>query len=220
MAHKSIQQFLANLHSAGGVAFSNTYEVTFSFTSGANTTGNSDLKNKLKDAGFGVLNANQPGAYSNLVMMCEEASLPGLLANTGQTTGVFMGEGQVNYAHTQSYQDLTLGWICDANLAPLKFLNTWMKFIFPDIEGQSNPKQSANRVAYPDQYKCDYIQILKGERNSSSTVGRSAGLYKLYDAWPYSIQSTPLAYGSSQLLKVTAAFYYRRWEFEGKSINN
>ena len=73
-------------------------------------------------------------AYAALTLFCEEASLPGMMANTGQTTGVYMGEGQVNYAHTKSFTDITLGWTCDANLLPLKFLNTWIDFIF-DADG-------------------------------------------------------------------------------------
>jgi hypothetical protein len=218
---QGIAAFLSSIAKSGGVAYSNTYEVTFNFNDGSGTKGNADLKSALRTAGFGNLSSNaRDTAYANLTLMCEEASLPGMMAMTGNTTGVYMGEGQVNYAHTQAYQDITLGWICDANLSPLKFLNAWMKFIFPDTAGESNPKQAANRLSYPDQYKCESIKIVKGERNSIKTIGRIGGIYTLYDAWPYSIQSTPIAYGSSQLLKISAAFYYRRWEFAGAGAIN
>ena len=148
--------------------------------------------------------------------MCEEASLPGMMANTGQTTGVYMGEGQVNYAHTKSFTDITLGWTCDANLLPLKFLNTWMKFIF-DSDSNTIGNLKTNRVRYPEEYQCK-MEIVKAERGPNNTLERVGGIYTLHDIYPYSIQSTPVSYGSSTLLKVSASFYYRRWSFESINI--
>lgn len=204
----SVSEFLGQIAKSGGVAYSNTFEVQFNYA------GAGKLKEEFDRAGF----VDKTGAETMLTLLCEEASLPGILANSGQTTGVYMGEGQVNYAHTKSYQDISIGWICDANLVPVKFLNAWMKAIYPDEGGNgANGKYSTNRVNYPDDYQCEIV-IRKAERNSSSTLGRQNGIYTLYNAWPYSIQSTPLAYGTSQLLKITASFYYRRWKFDGNLV--
>lgn len=201
---KGIDNFLAALKKQGGVAFSNTYEVTFGAFGSA-------LQSELSAAGF---TSREPGdALYNMELLCEEASLPGMMANTGQTTGVILGEGQINYAHTKSFQDLTLGWTCDANLSSLKFLNAWMRAIFPE---EGNQQFTRTRLNYPDEYRCRTMTILKAERNSSGTVNRGGGLYTFYEVWPYSIQSTPLSYGSSQLLKVTASFYYRNWKFDAR----
>lgn len=203
-----IKGFLAGIKQ--GMAMSNTFEVQFKSLPGKLTAA-------LNEVGFSDPNL---GATKNLVLLCEEASLPGIMASTGQTTGVLMGEGQVNYAHTKSYQDVTLGWTCDANLLPLKFLNAWSSVIFSDIK--ENGKiigggiYSRNRLSYPEEYMCKELVITKGERNKGSTLGRVGGIYTLYDAWPYSIQSTPVSYGASTLLKVTASFYYRRWIFKSK----
>lgn len=199
-----IKEFITKLADSGGVAYSNTYEVVFNgFGSIAN--------DELRQAGFSVNNSSA-GALGLLTLLCEEASLPGILANTGQTTGKFLGEGQVNYAHTKSYQDLTLGWTCDANLLPLKFLNGWSRAIFND----SGPRKfSTTRLNYPDEYMCRTMTITKGERNRRDTLGRKAGVYTFSEVWPYAIQSTPVSYGSSQLLKVSASFYYRNWTFQG-----
>jgi len=209
----SINGFLGGLANSGSAAMSNTYEVRFDFS------GKDLLQEKLSGAGFSSFaESDRALAYDMLTLLCEEASLPGVMANTGQTTGVYMGEGQVNYPHTRSFQDITLGWTCDANLLPLKFLNTWMGVIFRDTEGSNTERGRGGRlgaytVAYPDEYQCEII-IKKAERNSTDTLGRVAGLYRLHDAWPYSIQSTPVSYGASTLLKVTASFYYRRWDFQ------
>ena len=200
-----INRFISNIATSGGMAMSNTFEVEFKALS-------DKLQDELKTFGFG----NLDGAYSNLVMLCEEASLPGIMSSTGQTTGVLMGEGQVNYAHTKSYQDITLGWTCDANLLPLKFLNAWTNVIFPDLSTAADGRYSRNRLSYPVDYMCKELVITKAERNDEDTLGRIGGIYTLYDAWPYSIQSTPVSYGASTLLKVTSAFYYRRWKFTSK----
>jgi hypothetical protein len=212
-----IKGFLETISNNGGVAFSNTYEVRFDGIS-------NKLRDELRQAGFNAFNYNVSEAITALTLQCEEASLPGMMANTGQTVGRYMGEGQVNYAHTKSFQDMTLGWTCDANLLPLKFLNTWLEFIFPD-NNPTNGRYSTTRLNYPEDYMCKELIIVKGERGGYATGGRGnskgntlqrvGGTYKLYDAWPYAIQSTPVSYGSSQLLKVTASFYYRRWGFEG-----
>jgi hypothetical protein len=202
-----IQSFLGAIKK--GMAMSNTFEVEFK--------GLSDkLKRNLAPVGFGSFG---PGTASqSLILLCEEASLPGIMASTGQTTGVLMGEGQVNYAHTKSYQDITLGWTCDANLLPLKFLNAWSDVIFDDVTKANDGRFSRNRLSYPVDYMCKELVITKAERNAANTLGRVGGIYTLYDAWPYSIQSTPVSYGASTLLKVTASFYYRRWIFKGKNV--
>jgi hypothetical protein len=193
-----ISQFLSKTLK-DGVALSNTFEVTFDFDGG--------LQQSLSRAGF---NENQ-AALQSLTVLCEEASLPGMMANTGQTTGVILGEGQINYAHTKSYQDISLSWICDGNLLPLKFLNAWMGLIFNDADGDG--RFSTTRLSYPDTYMCKKMTILKGERNESGTLSRNPRQYEFYNVWPYSVQSTPLSYGSSQLLSVSASFYYRKWKF-------
>jgi len=190
-----------------GMAMSNTFEVRFNKLP-------AKLTKALTAAGFGT---NVIGsATDNLTLLCEEASLPGIMASTGQTTGVLMGEGQINYAHTKSYQDITLGWTCDTNLLPLRFLNAWTGVIFDDVTKVGDGRYSRNRLSYPNDYMCPELIITKGERNKDSTLGRIGGIYTLYDAWPYSIQSTPVSYGASVLLKVTASFYYRRWIFKNK----
>lgn len=86
------------------------------------------------------------------------------MASTGQTTGVLMGEGQINYAHTKSYQDITLGWTCDTNLLPLRFLNAWTDVIFPDITPITDGRYSRNRLSYPNDYMCPELIITKARK--------------------------------------------------------
>ncbi len=117
----------------GGVSMSNNFDVQFEWKSS-----NSDLKTHLKRMGINFDQASSDSddrAASNnvsdvLKMFCEEAQLPNVQAATGSYTGRRMGEGSVNYAHSKLYTDFQLGWMCDANMTPLKFLNAWQTFIF------------------------------------------------------------------------------------------
>ena len=207
-----IQGFLAAVSKSGGMATSNMYAVEFKNIS-------RNLKENFVKPGFSQF--TEGSAYEFLTLLCEEASLPGMQAMTGSTTGVHMVEGTVNYAHTKSFTDITLGWTCDANMVPLKFVNAWMGFIFGD--DASTTKEAAsyriNRVQYPEDYQCQIV-ITKAERAKKNPLGRVSGIYTLYDAFPYSIQSTPISYGATTLLKVSASFYFRRWAFDYKNIYN
>jgi len=207
----NIKSFIGAIARSGGMSMSNLYEARFDDVPDA-------LKTALKKNGFGDLGSSSDTAYTTLTLLCEEASLPGMMANTGQTTGVYMGEGQVNYAHTQSFTDITLGWTCDANLLPLKFINAWVRHIFDADDEKYGTNARQNRVQYPDDYQAK-MTIIKAERGKNNTLEGIGGIYTLHDVFPYSIQSTPVSYGSSTLLKVSASFYYRRWEFENINIH-
>lgn len=140
----------------GGMSMSNNFDVEFEFTST-----NNDLKSRLKDLGldFGGTSGNATADDKNLSsdvpsllkMFCEEAQLPNVQAATGSYVGRRMGEGSVNYAHSKLYTDFQLGWMCDANMTPLKFLNAWYSFIFEEynMNGGQNILGSAGSTVAP-----------------------------------------------------------------------
>ena len=72
-----------------------------------------------------------------------------------------------------------------------------------------NIYSATNRLNYINEYTCN-LRIMKTEPNSSSSSGRVPITYVLENCYPYSIDAVPLAYGSSQLTRVTASFYYTR----------
>jgi hypothetical protein len=53
--------------------------------------------------------------------------------------------------------------------------------------------------------------ILKAEKNKDSELGRPSIRYVLEGVYPYAVDSIPLSAGTSQLVKVSANFYYERW---------
>lgn len=218
----SLTNFLNTVSKGGGMSFTNNFEVKFVFDSSSLSYQKISLDGvNMNDQTLG--NSKNGAAFT---MYCEEASLPGVQASVANTTGRFLGEGAWNYPTQRMYQDISLTWMCDANMMPLKVLQAWMETIFVDNPNEGSeamrsdfdlnsdatkPTNTITRVNYLDDYRCKWIEIKKGERNKTSTIGRTALIYKLYNAYPYSIESSPLSYGSSQIVKVTANFYYQRW---------
>ena len=211
----------------GGVAFSNTFKVSFEEDQRGKTTTPNKVFPMLKVALGSEFNGSQlksdsvdGGPARWISMMCDEATLPGSQFATGQVNGIYTGSGQFNYPHTRMYNDLTLSWICDANMTPLKFVNTWMDAIYDDGHTLINQSKAENvekrarsrtvRMNFPDEYTMQ-CSILKAEKNKDSELGRPSIRYVLEGVFPYSVDSTPVSAGSSQLVKVSANFYYERW---------
>ena len=152
--------------------------------------------------------------------LCDEAQLPNINAATGTIEGRYTGEGQVNYPHTRVFTEVQLGFQCDANMTPLKYLNNWYGSVFgePPIEdGQtldsiSSAPYAANRtnkLSYPKSY-CRTVKITKTEIGPDDAPLRPSITYLLERAWPFAIDAVPLQFGSTLLTKVTCQLYYTR----------
>ena len=165
--------------------------------------------------------------------LCDEAQLPNVTAATGTMKGRYLGEGQVNYPHTRVFSEFQLGFQCDADMTPLKFLNEWYGSIFgerpidsPDLNTNqmsfSSPKSAkrTNRLSYPDSY-CRTITVTKTEIGPMYRKGlRPSMTYVLERAWPYQIDAVPLQFGSNIQTKVTAQFFYTRHTVVHNNIGN
>jgi hypothetical protein len=237
-----IPNILQLLSANGGVAVSNSYKVSFLFSNTDNISNNDntllcanllniipgfDAKHlQLEENSTNILNSNSAHIIS---LLCDEADIPGVQLGTGDVTGLYTGVGKFMYPHSKVYNDLTLSWICDANMTPLKFLNIWIETICPEFDSNnqaynntptddktnvfnksSRDYNRSTRLNYPDQYRAN-LRLIKGEKNNVSEIGRKSLEYHFENIFPYAIDSTPLSFGSSQLVKVSGNFYYERW---------
>ena len=204
---------------AGGMSVSNQYDVDFKFTP--------TVAGEIK-AYAGVTSANGDPIFK---MFCDEAQLPNVGTMTGNLTGRYTGQGSVAYAHTPVYTEFQLGWMCDANMSPLKFLTGWHDFIIGNdrkvggstlADMNSSARLLNNRtyaIQYPDSYVCD-VRITKLEQGKTEQSRRASISYLMERAFPISIDAVPLAYGNSQLTRVTATFQYARHHIATAPINN
>ena len=189
----------------GGMSLSTGFDVSFDFKNSAFPT------EYYKDENKEVVH-----------MLCDEAQLPNVQSAVGQVNGRVLGEGSVSYPHTRLFTDLSMGFLCDAELIPMKFFNSWYEFIYGEglqkvhtgsIEDAQKVtprgEYRVNRLKYMDDYVAT-IKIVKTEPNWKASNDRAPIVYMLENAYPYSIDSVPLAYGTSQVTRVNVNFYYSR----------
>ena len=194
----------------------NGYDVQFDLSA------NGVLSNTLKQIGIDVEAPNDSGKPGSLInMFCDEAQLPALQFATGQINGRYLGRGASSYAHTRLPSDFSLTWMCDANMSPYKFLVSWYNFIQGTVLYSESAQRLKNfkpnaivpvdnrsiRIAYPKDYKVK-LKIAKTERGANAPNSRTPVVHFLTGVYPYSIDAVPLSYGTSQITRVSANFYY------------
>lgn len=143
-------------------------------------------------------------------LSCAEASLPGSSLATIDVTNDFMGVSTKN-AYRRLYDDRAdFTFYVNESYDQIKFFEFWMRYITGEQKALGIDKSTfTSRVNYPDTYKT-IISILKYERDYPRESGNILA-YNFIDAFPISINSMPVSYDSSNLLKVTVSFSYSRY---------
>jgi hypothetical protein len=208
---------MAAISKNGGMSMTNGYDVQFDLSK------NTVLNTKLKRIGIDANafnDSSNPGGLLN--MFCDEAQLPNMQFATGQINGKYLGRGSLNYAHTRLPSDFSLTWMCDANMTPYKFLTVWYNFIQgTEVFNETSPQRLRNfksnaisvaenlpmRLAYPNDYQAT-LRIAKTERGANAPNSRTSLVHLLTNVFPYAIDAVPLSYGTSQITRVSANFYY------------
>ena len=194
-----------------GASYSNEYEVNFSSFKGG-------LIDNFKAAGFGNLSGSET-ALQNMMFLCDEASLPGTFAATQQIDGLFGGT-LIQYPHGKLYNDLRLSFIQTNEMLPQKFFEAWFYSIFPEralntkleVALNSSGRETRSNVVtlqYYDEIVCN-MSITKSFKDSSSYKGGKSIEYEIINAYPYTIETVPLAYGASTLNKLKVSFRYEK----------
>lgn len=198
----SIDRLLTTMAANGGMSFSNNFVV------------------KFLNPPVGL-----PVDEDYFEMFCSEAQLPNTNTAQGNQNGLYLGSGQTSYAHTRVFTEIQLGFMCDANMSALKFLQNWNDFIFSEggdevagqdlrsVQGNTGSSVRGRNRSIKLQYKDDYsstILISKTDLGGNSPVERTPITYVLEEAYPYAIDAIPLQFGSSQLTQVTAQFSYSK----------
>ena len=155
-------------------------------------------------------------------LLCNSASLPTTQLATVDIAGNYMGMTET-FAHRRQYQDITLEFYVDKNYRTLKFLEHWMEFVasgaFNPINGNNLPiNRNVDqgyfiRMQYPKYYKSNRTRIIKFDRDYKKEIE-----YTFIGLYPYSISSIPVAYASSDILKMSATFKMDRYVI-GKSYS-
>lgn len=190
----------------------------------------------------GGLPANNPYWRDNLVnlnqdklnLLCAEATLPGSNLATLELTNDHTGVTE-RHAYRRVYDDrIDLTFYVDAeNYLPIRFFETWMKWIADESRSDTGANGAAVRGAsldapnyfYRFKYRDEYVakqglEVTKFERSSTgygssgkANFGTRADnmTYKFVNAYPISLTSIPVSYDSSSLLKCTVSMSYIRY---------
>ena len=160
-----------------------------------------------------------------LNLMCSEATLPGSNLATFEINDNFHGVTE-RHAYRRVYDDrIDLTFYVDAdNYLPIRYFETWIKYIVDESRGKQADKNAGSedreyfyRVRYPEGtngYTSDGLTVTKfertGNKNNSSYQGSTLE-YKFIRAFPISVNSMPVSYDSSSLLKCTVSMSYIRY---------
>ena len=152
-----------------------------------------------------------------LNLLCSETSLPGSRFLTTEINNNLPGVRE-RHVYRRSYDDqINLTFYCDADqYLPIRFFEAWMNFIAGTSisENVANQKYSY-RVKFPDEYqKNSSLEITKFEKNLDSRRKVRPLTYKFVNCFPLAINSMPVSYVGSYLLKCTVGMAYSRYFIE------
>jgi hypothetical protein len=169
-----------------------------------------DFLNLRTDAGF--VGATYSSDNQELIQLsCSEASLPGSSLATNEINNDYTGVTE-RHAYRRIYDDRSdFTFYVDKEYRIIDFFENWISYVVNESNLKAQQNRTYNyRVNFPQGptgYQTDNLYITKFDRDYS---GRPLG-YKFMNAYPISINSMPVSYDSSQLLKCTVSFTYSRY---------
>ena len=160
-------------------------------------------------------------------IMCSEVSLPGSNIATLELNNDHTGVTE-RHAYRRIFDerlDFTF-YVDDTNYMPIRFFEAWIDWIVGFDDGDTRDSSSFYRAKYRDDYAVDGLKIVKFERSSPSASSREEAIsrgrpassltYGFVKAYPISINSIPVSYDSSSLLKCTVSMTYMRYYIDSQ----
>ena len=151
--------------------------------------------------GIDGFNANNDAEF--LSLSCAEAALPSTSLATHQMTNDFTGITE-RHAYRRQYNDTSsFTFYVDHDYKIINIFENWIGKIVN--EQNSKELDYFYRVKYPKQYQST-IYIKKFEKDYDRVLE-----YEFLKAYPISIDSMPVTYDASSLLKCTVNFNFSRY---------
>lgn len=152
-------------------------------------------------------------------LSCSEANLPGSSLATHELNNDYSGVTE-RHVYRRQYDDrASFTFYVDHNYDIIYFFENWISFIVNEqfanangIPGIQEPNHFY-RVRFPKDYQTE-IYIKKFEKDYTGRILQ----YRFLKAYPISIDSMPVSYDSSQLLKCTVSFSYSRYIVGGGEV--
>jgi hypothetical protein len=158
-----------------------------------------------------------------ICLMCSDATLPGSSLFTHEATNDYPGvtEKMVYRRQYDDYSSFT--FYVDYNYEVIEFLESWLNFIVgEDPRNKFENYSASHRMKFREDY-AGSIAITKFERSMGNVVINSQNTqqtpsisgprmnYQFITAFPISIDSMPVSYENSTILKCNVNFTYLRY---------
>ena len=146
----------------------------------------------------------------NLELLCSETSLPGSTLATHDQTSNYAGVTE-KFAYRRLYDEtLNMSFYVDKTYNVIEFFEGWMDFISGvgrnGVRNDYKDTPIGYRMSYPKDYKTN-IFVTKFEKD----VENKQLSYTFVDAFPITINSSPVSYNQSEILKYSVSFSYVRY---------
>ena len=163
---------------------------------------------------------NLPDRADRMQLLCTDASLPGASLMTHEINNDYTGVTE-RHAYRRSFDDRAdFTFIVDHDYLPIKYFQMWINYISDEKRSEfeeAGPNYNAGyeslaynyRMRYPKDYMTNRMTITKFEKDSQI----EPITYQFYNAFPISINSMPVSYEASNVLKCTVSFTYSRYVF-------
>lgn len=164
---------------------------------------NSNFDKILSDNGF------TRGVRELLSISCSEANLPGSSLATHELNNDFTGFTQ-KHAYRRLYDDRAdFTFYVDQNYSQIRIFEMWIRYIVGEQIAFGEGNNISVRANYPKNYKAPAIYITKFERSYKPNDVKLE--YSFINAFPIAVNSIPVSYDASSLLKTTVSFAYDRY---------
>ena len=138
-------------------------------------------------------------------LLCHSASLPGSSFATADVNNNFTGVNE-RVAHRRIFTEIGLEFYVDRDYRTLKFIEHWMEFISGGSNADPYREGYYFRMQYPEAYKCNTTKIIKFDRDYNREIE-----YNFFGLFPLALNSTPVSYNGSDVLRISATFNYERY---------
>ena len=148
-----------------------------------------------------------PDLDDTLTISCSEASLPGSSLMTHELNNDFTGVTQ-KHVHRRMYDDrASFTFYVDRDYTQIRVFEVWMRYIAGEQISLGEDTTIAYRMQFPKYYKTSlYVTKFERDINQGTFIP-----YTFVNAFPLQIDSMPISYESSQLLKCIVSFSYDRY---------
>lgn len=145
---------------------------------------------------------------TKMSLLCAEAALPGSSLATHEINNNYTGVTE-RHAYRRLYDDrASFTFYVDTSYDSITFFETWMQYVAGEEFTQGLGNKDYNyRFNFPDEYRCPEMFLTKFEKDYTGSYLK----YTFLNAYPIGLNSIPVSYENSQLLKCTVSFTFTRY---------